>query len=194
MDWKETISKANLVGRGTCMDRYKKVYLLIVAGLLLALSMISASAEINETNETNPVNTTSLFNETQIMEQEIALNINLLISMLQMLDLNLYLINETLNTHLEEYPFLKPTIEGTEEGIKAVDSILAAISPDNTSDTNVTPGALHETMSLINSSLEYPEGMIGDANSTMGESNITTPMIVDMYKSVKTMSSLLSQF
>jgi hypothetical protein len=179
------------------MSKSKFICLLIAAGQLLALSVISASAETNETNETNQLNTTSLHNETQLLEQELSLNINLLISMLQMLDLNLYLINETLNAHLEEYPFLKPTIEGTEEGIKAVDSILATIklSPDNNlSDTNVTPGSLHETMSLINSSLEYPDGMIGAANSTMGEPNITTPMIVDMYKSVKTMSSLLNKF
>ena len=178
------------------MSRCKIIYLSIAAGLLFALSVISASAEINETNETNPINTTPLYNETQLLEQEIALNINLLTSMLQMLDLNLNLINETLNAHLEEYPFLKPTIEGTDEGIRAVDSILSVVklSHDNLSDTNVTPGYLNETMSRINSGLEYPDGMIEAANSTMGESNITTPMIIDMYKSVKTMSSILSRF
>jgi hypothetical protein len=77
-----------------------------------------------------------------------------------------------------------------------VDSILADVklSPDNSSDANVSLGSLNETMSLINSNLEYPGRMIGVANSTMRESNITTLMIVDMYKSIKTMSSLLSQF
>ena len=122
------------------MSRCKIIYLSIAAGFLFALSVISASAEINETNETNPINTTPLYNETQLLEQEIALNINLLTSMLRMLDLNLNLINETLNAHLEEYPFLKPTIEGTDEGIRAVDSILSVIklSHDNLSDTNVT--------------------------------------------------------
>jgi hypothetical protein len=69
------------------MSRCKIIYLSIAAGLLFALSVISASAEINETNETNPINTTPLYNETQLLEQEIALNINLLTSMLQMLDL-----------------------------------------------------------------------------------------------------------
>jgi hypothetical protein len=177
------------------MSRCKIIYLAIAAGLLLALSMILASAEMNETNETNPINTTSSYNETQLLEQEIALNINFLTSMLQMLDLNLNLIDETLNAHLVEYPFLKPTMEGTNEGIKAVDSILAVVkSPENLSGTNVTPSSLNETISRINSSLEYPDGMIEAANSTMRQSNITTPMIVDMYKSVKTMSSLLSQF
>jgi hypothetical protein len=177
------------------MSKCKIIYLSIAAGLLLALSVISASAEETETNETNLVNTPSLNNETQLLEKEIALDINLLTSMLQMLDLNLNLINETLNAHLEEYSFLKTTIEGTNEGIKAVDSILAVVkSPENLSDTNVTPGSLNETMSRINSGLEYPDGMIKAANSTMGENNITMPMIVDMYKSVKTMTSLLSQF
>ena len=113
-----------------------------------------------------------------------------------MLDLNLNLINETLNAHLEEYPFLKPTIEGTNEGIKTVDSIIAVmeLNPDNPNDTNVTLSSLNETMARINSSLEYPDGMIEAANSTMGKSNITTPMIGDMYKSVKTMVSLTNQF
>ena len=68
------------------------------------------------------------------------------------------------------------------------------LSPENLSDTNVTLSSLNETMAQINSSLEYPDGMIEAANSTMGQSNITTPMIGDMYKSVKTMVSLLDQF
>ena len=113
-----------------------------------------------------------------------------------MLDLNLHLISETLNAHLEEYPFLKPTLEGTDDGIKGVDSMLAAfgINSENLNDTNVTLSSLNETISQFNSNLEYPDGMIEDANSTMGESNITTPMIRDMSKSVKGMVSLLNQF
>ena len=113
-----------------------------------------------------------------------------------MLDLNLNLISETLNAHLEEYPFLKPTIEGTDESIKGVNSILAVfgVSPENLNDSNVTPSSLNETLSQINSTLQYPDGMVEDANSTMGESNITTPMIRDMYKSVKTMTTLINQF
>ena len=178
------------------MSRWKIIYLSIAAGFLLTLFVISASAEITETNETNPINPISSYNETELLEREIALNVNFLTSMLQMLDLDLKLINETLNAHLDKYPFLKPTMEGTNEGIKGVDSILAAIelNPENLNNTNINPGSLNETMSQINSSLEYPDGMIKAANSTMGQSNITTPMIVDMYKSVKTMSSLLSQF
>ena len=112
---------------GICINRCKVVSLSIVAGILMMLSVISASAEINGTNETNPIEKpTSSYNETGILEREIALNINFLTTMLQMLDLNLNLISETLNAHLEEYPFLKPTIEGTDEGIKSVNSILCA--------------------------------------------------------------------
>jgi hypothetical protein len=114
-----------------------------------------------------------------------------------MLDLNLYLINETLNSHIEEYPFLKPTLEGTEESINGVNSILAALGvspPENLNSTNVTSNSLNETLSQINSSLQYPDEMVEDANSTMGESNITTPMIGDMFKSIKTMTTLINQF
>jgi hypothetical protein len=179
------------------MNKYKDVCLSIAAGVLIVLSIISVSAETSGTNETNlVVNQTSSYNETGLVEREITLNIHFLTSMLQMLDLNLNLINETLNAHLEEYPFLRPTIEGTNEGIKSVDTILAVIelSPENLSDTNVTLSSLNETMGQIDSSLEYPYGTIEAANSTMGESNITTPMIGDMFKSVKGMLSLLGQF
>jgi hypothetical protein len=162
------------------------------------LSVISVSAETNGTNETNPIRTNSSYsyNEIGALEQEIALNINFLTSMLQMLDLSLNLINELLNSHLEEYPFLKPTIEGTDEGAKAVDSMILVLemNPENMSSSNVTLSSLNETMAQINSNIEYPNGMIEAANSTMGESNITTPMIKDMYESVKTMSILLNQF
>jgi hypothetical protein len=179
------------------MNKYKDVCLSIAAGILIILSIISVSAETSGTNGTNlVVNQTSSYNETGLVEREIALNIHFFTSMLQMLDLNLNLINETLNAHLEEYPFLRPTIEGTNEGIKSVDTILAVIelSPENLSDTNVTLSSLNETMAQIDSSLEYPDETIEAANSTMGESNITTPMIGDMFKSVKGMLSLLGQF
>jgi hypothetical protein len=170
----------------------------MVTGILMMLSVISAAAETNGTNETNPIETalTSSYNETGILEHEIALNINFLTTMLKMLDLNLNLISELLNSHLEEYPFLKPTIEGTDEGIKSVDSMILVLemNPENMSSSNVTLSSLNETMAQINSNLKYPDGMIEAANSTMGESNITTPMIKDMYESVKTMSILLNQF
>jgi hypothetical protein len=162
----------------------------------LILPAISASADTNKINETNMASP-SYDEITGSLESEIPLNLNFLISMLQMLDLNLNLINKTLNSHLEEYPFLKPTVEGTDEGIKGVNSILDVFGvtpPESLNDTNVSPGSLTETLSLVNSSLQYPDGMIEDANSTIGEPNITTPMIGDMFKSAKTMTTLINQF
>lgn len=177
------------------MARCKVIYLSIISGLLLILSVISASADPNDTSETNTIPPT-YDNNTELLGREITLNINFLTSMLKMLDLNLNLINATLNAHLEEYPFLKPTIEGTDESIKGVNSILAVfgVSPENLTDANVTPRSLNETLSQINSSLQYPDGMIKDANSTLGESNITTPMIGEMFNSIKTMTALINQF
>ena len=178
------------------MARCKIIIISIVSGLLILLSIISASADSNVTIETIPVDNQTYDNNTAPVENLTTLNINFITSMLQLLDLNLNDINETLNAHLEEYPFLKSTIEGTYKGIKGVDSILTVLgsSPENLNDTNVTSNSLNETLSQINSTLQYPGGMIDDANSTMGKSNITTPMIGDMFKSIKTMTTLINQF
>ncbi|MGB9132638.1 MAG: hypothetical protein ACP5N0_05165 [Methanosarcina sp.] len=188
------------------MNRCKFMFLLVAAGLLLILSITSASAETNPevemilengTDGLNLIgNLTSSSNETGLIAQEIELNLNFLTSMLQMLDLNLNLINGTLSSHVEEFPFLQPTIEGTNEGIKTVDSILVImnLSSENLSDTNVTLHSLNETMAQINSTLVSPDGMIESANLTMGQSNATTPMIGDMFASVKGMLSLMEQF
>lgn len=154
------------------------------------------SGETSSFNEILPFNETSSSNVTGLISQEIKLNLNFLTSMLQMLNLNLHLINETLNAHLEEFPFLQPTIEGTDEGIKTVDNILVILNmdPNNTSNSNVTLHSLNATMSQINSSLTYPDNMIESANMTMGTPNNTTPVIGDMFTSVKGMVSLLEQF
>lgn len=193
------------------MDSIKYVFMSVFAGLLLILSIISALAETdqeaeiileNGTAESLIDNLTSLNNETSsnnvtgLIAQEIELNLNFLKSMLQMLDLNLNLINETLNAHVAEFPFLQPTIEGTTEGIKTVDSVLVVmeLGPDNISDSNVTLHSLNETMAQINSSLVSPDGMIESANMTMGAPNNTTPMIRGMFTSVKGMFTLIDQF
>ncbi len=154
------------------------------------------SGETSSFNEILPFDEMSSSNVTGLISQEIKLNLNFLTSMLQMLNLNLHLINETLNAHLEEFPFLQPTIEGTDEGIKTVDNILVIlnIDPNNTSNSNVTLHSLNATMSQINSSLTYPDNMIESANMTMGAPNNTTPMIGDMFTSVKGMVTLLEQF
>ena len=51
--------------------------------------------------------------------------------------------------------------------------------------------SLNENMAQLNASLEYPNGMIEAANSTLGEPDSTTPMIGDMFQSLKAMSEVL---
>ncbi len=67
-------------------------------------------------NESNQTDLASMYNENELENQEIGLNFRFLTSMLQMLDLNLNLIDGLMNSRVEEYPFLKPTIEGTDTG------------------------------------------------------------------------------
>ena len=62
--------------------------------------------------------------------------------------------------------------------------------PENLSETENSLVPLNENMKRLNSSLIYPDNMIEAANSTLGEPNSTTPMIVDMFKSVKAMTEL----
>jgi len=62
--------------------------------------------------------------------------------------------------------------------------------PENLSETDNSLVPLSENMERLNSSLGYPDGMIEAANSTLGEPNSTTPMIVEMFKSVKAMTEL----
>lgn len=178
------------------MNRAKVFYLRIAASflvILLTLPISFAVTDVAETNfedENNETNFTSMYDENELMDQEIGLNFRFLTSMLQMLDLNLNLINRTLNARVEEYPFLQPTIEGTEAGIATTNSILGVMEsdPENLSETDNSLVPLSENMERLNSSLGYPDGMIEAANSTLGEPNSTTPMIVEMFKSVKAMT------
>jgi len=180
------------------MKRAKVFYLRIAASflvILLTLPISFAVTDVAETNfedENNETDFASMYNENELMDQEIGLNFRFLTSMLQMLDLNLNLINRTLNTRVEEYPFLQPTIEGTEVGIATTNSILGVMEsdPENLSETENSLVPLNENMKRLNSSLIYPDNMIEAANSTLGEPNSTTPMIVDMFKSVKAMTEL----
>lgn len=180
------------------MNRTKVLYLRIATCflvILLTLPISFAVTDVAETNfedENNETDFASMYNENELMDQEIGLNFRFLTSMLQMLDLNLNLINRTLNTRVEEYPFLQPTIEGTEVGIATTNSILGVMEsdPENLSETENSLVPLNENMKRLNSSLIYPDNMIEAANSTLGEPNSTTPMIVDMFKSVKAMTEL----
>lgn len=185
------------------MNRVKVFYLRIAASFLFILSMVPISlavtniavtniAETNFEDENNETDFASMYNENKLMDQEIGLNFRFLTSMLQMFDLNLNLINGTLSARVEEYPFLQPTIEGTEAGIATTDSILGVLesNPENLSETENSLVLLNENMERLNSSLGYPDGMIEAANSTLGEPDSTTPMIVEMFKSVKAMTEL----
>jgi hypothetical protein len=146
-------------------------------------------------NDTNEDDSISLTNETKLMKQEIELSFHFLKSMLQMLDLSFNLMNETLNTHVEEYPFLESTANGTNAGIKTVDSIISVLQtdPENLSDVQTKLIALNETVAQFNTSSEYSGQMIEAANSTLGEENITGSMTGDMFKDVQKMISLFDQ-
>lgn len=180
------------------MNRTHVFYLRKATSLLVILSMLPTSVALTEEaeasfeDENNETDLASMYNENELMDQEIGLNFRFLTSMLQMLDLNLNLINGTLNARVEEYPFLQPTIEGTESGIATTDSILGVLgsNPENLSEMENSLVSLNENMERLNSSLGYPDNMIEAANSTLGEPDSTTPMIVEMFKSVKAMTEL----
>ncbi len=181
------------------MNRLQVFNLIISASLLVMLLILPTSlASVDETettleNEDNQTDFASMYNESELADQEIGLNFRFLTSMLQMLDLNLNLIDGLLNSRVEEYPFLKPTIEGTDTGIATTNSIITVLesNPENLSEMEIALASLNENMAQLNSSLEYPDGMIEAANSTLGEPNSTTPMITDMFKSVKAMTEIL---
>ncbi len=62
--------------------------------------------------------------------------------------------------------------------------------PENLSETENDFASLNENMAQINESLEYPYGMIEAANSTLEQPDGNMPMIVEMFKSVKSMVEL----
>lgn len=185
------------------MNRRQVFYLRIAVILLVMLSMLPVSVALNNEIEsilenenseiTSETDAASTSNENELMEQEIGLSFNFLISMLQILDLNLNLINGTLNARVEEYPFLQPAIEGTAAGIETTDSVLVVMeqNPEYPDETESALPSLNENAAQLNASLEYPDGMIEAANSTLGVPDSTTPMIEDMFKSLKTMAEVL---
>ncbi|HEY3362648.1 MAG TPA: hypothetical protein VGK06_12760 [Methanosarcina sp.] len=181
------------------MNKVKVFYLVVAASLLVILSTLPTSVALTDEtenvleNKSNQTDLASMYNESELTDQEIGLNFRFLTSMLQMLDLNLNRIDGLLNSRVEEYPSLKPTIEGTDTGIATTNSIIAMLESDseNLSETEDDFASLNENMAQLNESLEYPDCMIEAANSTLGEPDITTPMIADMFKSVKAMIKLL---
>ncbi|WP_048135391.1 hypothetical protein [Methanosarcina sp. 1.H.T.1A.1] len=182
------------------MDRYQVFCLWVAAGLFVTLSVLPASAETtfeagtileNENEELNLTEySTALDNETEVVEQELSLGLRFLGSMLRLLDLNLNLINETLNDHSEEYPFLQPTIEGTSTGIDAVGSTIVYVEdPTNMSKANSTMHTFDDAIADLNASLVYPQDMLDAANATLGQPENTTPILEDLFRVTKAMVS-----
>lgn len=184
------------------MNRYQIFFLWIAAGLFVTLSMFPVSAEtvpeagVVLESETGEINLTEYsmasYNETEVIEKELGLGLRFLESMLRLLGLNLNLINETLNEHSAEYPFLQPTIEGTATGIETVDSALVVVKdPENVSKTNYTVNTFFNgSVANLNASLVYPQDMLDAANSTLGQPEVTTPILEDMYRVVKAMVTI----
>ncbi|WP_235283023.1 hypothetical protein [Methanosarcina sp. 1.H.T.1A.1] len=171
----------------------------IATGLFITLSVLPVSAEINfdtgtilknEYAKINPIdNSTSSYNETEVVEQELSLSLRFLASMLHLLDLNLDLINETLNEHSAEYPFLQSTIEEVSTGLEAVNSAIVVMetSPENMSKANFTLNTFDSAVSDLNESLVYPQDMFDAANATLGQSEDTTPLLGDLFEVTKAM-------
>ena len=180
------------------MNIFQVFCLWIAVGLFITLSVLPASAETtfetgtileNENEEINLTEySTASYNETEAVEQELGLGFRFLGSMLRLLDLNLNLINGTLNDHSAEYPFLQSTIEGTSTGIGAVDSAIAVVEdPTNMSNAKAAMNTFDNAVADLNESLVYPQDMLDAANSTLGQPENTTPMLEDMFKIVKAM-------
>lgn len=183
------------------MNIFQAFCLWIAAGLFITLSVLPASAETsfeagmileNETAEINPIdNSTSSYNETEVVEKELGLGFRFLGSMLRLLDLNLNLINGTLNDHSAEYPFLQTTIEGTSTGIETVDSVLGVMEdPESINDDNFTLNTFDDAIADLNESLVYPQDMLDAANSTLGQPENTTPILEDLFQLTKAMVTI----
>ncbi|AKB25012.1 hypothetical protein MSMTP_1543 [Methanosarcina sp. MTP4] len=186
------------------MDMFKAFCLCAIAGIIATAIAFPASAEIvfeneNETDEEINVSSVSNvsgfapeINFTEILDPGLDLNFRFLTSMLELLDLNLRLIDGTLESRVSDYPFLATTMEGTGSGVRAVDSILVVMGsgPQGVNETNVSTDSINESFARINESLESPDSMAEHANSTLGEPNATTPMIFEMFDSIKGMLAI----
>jgi len=190
------------------MDRFQAICLCIMAGIIAAAIAFPASAESIPEKETDVSSTASEINFTKILDPGLDLNFRFLTSMLELLDLNLRLINGTLDSRVSDYPFLATPMEGTGSGVRAVDSILVVMGsgPQGVNETNVTENStmgittdstteitldsINKSFARINESLESPDSMIEHVNSTLGEPNATTPLLIEMFESIKGMLSL----
>ncbi|AKB25011.1 hypothetical protein MSMTP_1542 [Methanosarcina sp. MTP4] len=153
--------------------------------------------------------TSTELNSTEYEEVPVEGAFNFMVSMLELAELNTRLINSTLSSRASDYPFLATTIEGTSEGVKYMDSVLTylgseqqILNENNFTDESFTDAlfanesvnvSINETidasLELLNESLESPQQMMDDANSTPGAEKETTELIGSMYESVKLMVS-----
>ncbi|WP_440955550.1 hypothetical protein ACSAZK_00820 [Methanosarcina sp. Mfa9] len=68
--------------------------------------------------------------------------------------------------------------------------VVMGSGPQGVNETNVSTDSINESFERINKSLESPDSMMEHANSTLGEANATTPLILEMFESIKGMISL----
>jgi len=168
--------------------------------------------------ETSSVEANSAeLNSTENEEVPVEGAFNFMVSMLELAELNTRLINSTLSSRVSDYPFLATTIEGTSEGVEYMDSVLTYLGSEqqildesNFTDESFTDAlranesinesfndsindsivqTIVNSLELLNESLEPPQQMMDDANSTLGSEEETTELIASMYESVKLMVS-----
>jgi hypothetical protein len=146
------------------MNRRQVFYLRIAASLLVMLSILPVSVALNHEIET------ILGNEAG--ETDFASRYN----------------------ESEWGELLTP--DGASKVIETVGSMIAVLeaNPENPNEMKTALVSLNKNMAQLNASLEYTDGMIEAANSTLGEPDSTTPMTGDMFAGFKELILLLEQF
>ena len=146
------------------MNRRQVFYLRIAASLLVMLSILPVSVALNHEIET-------------ILEDETG-------------------ETDFISIYNESEWMEQLTPDGASKVIETVGSIIAVLeaNPEDPNEMKTALVSLNENMAQLNASLEYTDGMIEAANSTLGEPDSTTPMTGDMFAGFKEMISLLEQF
>lgn len=160
---------------------------IVTASIVPAASKQASEAEANESSSSPEV-------DTPHRGWVIGEAFRYLTSMLGLLDVTLRQTNSTLEAHLSEYPFLAGTLEGTSDGVAAVDSMLLVLDPDqqvvnrtSLEEVGLSENQMNGNFEELNSSLESQELMLEAANSTLGANNVTTDLLNSMHESIKYM-------
>ena len=144
------------------MNRRQVFYLRIAASLLVMLSILPVSVALNHEIET-------------ILGDE---------------------IGETdFTSRYNESEWMEQlTPDGANKVIEIVGSIIAVLeaNPEDPNEMKTALISLNENMAQLNSSLEYPDGMIEAANSTFGERYSTTPVSGDMSRILEVMAEIIN--